>query len=128
MGALQRLAETVGADGGGLRISVEVPAGLPPLPAATEVAAYRIAQEALTNVVRHAGAASCAVRLGTAQGQLTVEVTDDGRGLPVTGPEPGVGLASMRERAEEMGGTCRVVDAPGGGTRVLAELPLWAER
>jgi signal transduction histidine kinase len=120
VGALQRLADGIGT--GGLRIAVDVPAELPPLPAAVEVAAYRVVQEALTNVVRHADAGSACVRLGVGPETLTVEVIDDGNGLPVD-PVAGVGLASMRERAAEMGGTCRVEGAPEGGTRVLAVLP-----
>jgi signal transduction histidine kinase len=121
IGALQRLAETVGADG--LRITVDVPGALPPLPAAVEVAVYRIAQEALTNVVRHADAGSACVRLLVDAEALTVEVVDDGRGLPGE-LVAGVGLSSMQERAEEMGGSCRVEAGPGGGTRVVAVLPL----
>jgi signal transduction histidine kinase len=121
VGALRRLAETIGADGGGLRIAVDVPAELPALPAAVEVAAYRVVQEALTNVVRHADAGRACVRLAVDDETLTVEVADDGRGLPAEWVA-GVGLTSMRERAEEMGGTCRV-EAGEGGTRVLAVLP-----
>ena len=120
VGALQRLAEGIGA--GGIVITVDVPEELPPLPAAVEVAAYRIAQESLTNVARHAHARTAALRLLVDAGALTVEVTDDGTGLP-RDLVAGVGLASMRERAAEMGGTCRVEDAPGGGTRVVAVLP-----
>jgi len=123
VGALRRLAETIGADGGGPRIAVDVPAELPALPAAVEVAAYRIVQEALTNVVRHADADRACVRLAVDDETLTVEVVDDGRGLPAE-MVAGVGLTSMRERAEEMGGTCRVEAAPGGGTRAVAVLPL----
>jgi signal transduction histidine kinase len=121
VGALQRLAESVGADG--LRIAVDVPSALPPLPAAVEVAAYRVVQEALTNVVRHARAGSACVRLAVHAETLTVEVTDDGTGMPAD-VVAGVGLSSMRERAAEMGGTCRVEAVPGGGTRVHAFLPL----
>ena len=66
------------------------------------------------------------MRLGADGGDLTVEVTDDGTGLP-DGPVAGVGLSSMRERAAEMGGSCRVEPATGGGTRVLARLPLPGE-
>ncbi|TQN44343.1 histidine kinase/DNA gyrase B/HSP90-like ATPase [Blastococcus colisei] len=123
VGALQRLADTVGAEKGGPRITVDVPARLPALPAAIEVAAYRVAQEALTNVVRHARASACTARLTTEPELLVVEVADDGRGLPEE-LIPGVGLASMRERAAEMGGTCVVEDIPEGGTRVLVHLPL----
>jgi signal transduction histidine kinase len=120
IGALQRLADSIGSDG--LRITVDVPAALPPLPAAVEVAAYRIVQEALTNVVRHADAGRACVLLAVEVEALAVEVVDDGQGLPAD-PVAGVGLSSMRERAAEMGGTCRVEAAPGGGTRVLAVLP-----
>jgi signal transduction histidine kinase len=108
----------------GVRITVEAPACLPPLPAAVEVAAYRIVQEALANVVRHAGARTCVVRvaLDELSGRLSVDVQDDGCGLrPARGT--GVGLSSMRERAEELGGSFAIASAPGGGTRVRAVLP-----
>jgi two-component system NarL family sensor kinase len=95
---------------------------MPDLPAAVEVAAYRIAVEAMTNAVRHAGARLCSVRLEAAA-QLTIEVTDDGRGLP-SPLRPGTGLESMRERAEELGGDVSFEPRPGGGTRVVARLPL----
>src|SRR5205085_9751547 len=94
---------------------------LPPLPAAVEAACYRITQEALTNVVKHAGARHCAVTL-TLDGALHIEVADDGRGLPAT-RLAGMGLTSMRERAEELGGEWRVEPAPAGGTRVIVRLP-----
>jgi two-component system NarL family sensor kinase len=104
-------------------ISVECrPPTLPELPAAIEVAAYRIAVEAMTNAVRHASARACRVRL-EAGSQLTVEVTDDGVGLP-DDPRPGTGFESMLERAAELGGELAVERRPGGGTRVLARLPL----
>jgi signal transduction histidine kinase len=110
-------------DPGRAAIHVECePAPLPELPAAVEVAAYRIAVEAMTNAVRHAGASACLVRL-QAGSQLTVEVTDDGRGLPDV-PRPGTGLESMRERAAEVGGEVAVERRPEGGTRVLARLPI----
>jgi signal transduction histidine kinase len=98
------------------------PIAMPDLPAAVEVAAYRIAVEAMTNAVRHAGARLCRVRLVAAT-QLTIEITDDGRGLPAT-VRPGTGLESMRERAEELGGDVAIERRPGGGTRVIARLPL----
>jgi signal transduction histidine kinase len=108
----------------GLRVSVEAPESLPPLSAAAEVATYHIAQEAMTNVVRHAGARNCSVRiaLGEEAGTLSVEIEDDGRGI---GEEHkvGVGLHSMRERAEELGGRCIISSLAGGGTLVSAELP-----
>jgi signal transduction histidine kinase len=95
---------------------------LPALPAAVEVAAYRIAQEALTNVACHAQAHVCTVRL-TLAGALLVEICDDGVGIA---PEhhSGVGLLSKRERATELGGTCTITSNAGGGTRVCARLPI----
>ena len=106
----------------GLQITVDAPECLPTLPAAVEVAAYRILQEALTNVARHAHARSCTVRL-TLAGAVQVEILDDGVGIP---PEQhsGVGLLSMRERAIELGGTCLIERNPGTGTRVYARLPV----
>jgi signal transduction histidine kinase len=107
----------------GFRATVEAPGELPPLPAAVEVAAYRIVQEALMNVSRHARASACTVRLERTDGRaLTIEVTDDGVGLPDT-PEGGVGLSSMRERAAELGGECEIVRSRPSGTRVFARLP-----
>jgi signal transduction histidine kinase len=105
----------------GLQVSVLAPEILPPLPAAVEVAAYRIVQESITNVVRHAGAQTCTVRLEVDNG-LLVEIADDGRGL--NGVRAGVGLASMRERAAELGGSCVVEASSGGGTLVRARLPM----
>ena len=105
-----------------LQITLEAPENTPPLPAAVEVAAYRIALEAMTNVSRHAGAQHCCVRLSLLD-DLYLEITDDGRGLPQA-VRAGVGLTSMRERAEELGGTCRTEVLPQGGTGVMARLPL----
>ena len=105
-----------------LQVNVEVAGELPSLPAANEVAAYRIVQEALTNVVRHAHATICQVRLSVVEGTLYVEVTDDGVGM-AAGQQAGVGLHSMRERAAELGGKCHIQPGPRGGTQVCASLP-----
>jgi two-component system NarL family sensor kinase len=107
-----------------LRVAVQATDPLPPLPAAVEVAAYRIATEAMTNVARHAHAHNCLLRLEVGD-DLTVEVRDDGVGLPA-GRLPGVGLPSMADRAAELGGRCAVAQLDGGGTRVTAHLPLTA--
>ncbi|YCK38094.1 histidine kinase [Actinomadura sp. ATCC 39365] len=107
---------------GSLAVRVEIEGDLTALPAATEVAAYRIVCEALTNIARHAGATGCHVRVAVADDELEVEVTDDGRGLR-PGAVVGVGLLGMRERAEELGGRCVVEPAYGGGTRVHGVLP-----
>ncbi len=110
----------------GLRISLEAPDYLPPLPAAVEVAAYRITLEALTNVVRHAHARQCAIRLAL-DNVLRLEIIDDGCGLPAH-CRTGIGLTSIRERTTELGGTCIIQPAPAGGTQVLVSLPLPKEK
>ncbi len=98
-------------------------AELPVLPAAVEVAAYRIVTEAVTNVVRHAGATTCEVRVEADDSLLRVEVTDDGRGLgDLDAASAGHGLQTMRERAEELRGRLRVTS--DGQTTVSALLPL----
>lgn len=106
----------------GLQITLEAPENPPPLPAAVEVAAYRIALEAMNNVSRHAGAHHCFVRLSLPD-DLCLEILDDGRGLPGA-VRAGVGLISMRERAEELGGKCIAEALPQGGTGITAYLPL----
>jgi signal transduction histidine kinase len=102
--------------------SLEAPDQAPPLPAAVEVAAYRIAQEAITNVARHARARTCRIRISLGK-ELQLEIIDDGVGLPLD-RHAGVGLTSMRERAAELGGSCVIEPMPTGGTRVLVRLPL----
>jgi signal transduction histidine kinase len=96
--------------------------GVTGLPAAVEVAAYRIVSEALTNVVRHARATRVEVRLLGGPSALTVVVADDGRGIGAD-VTAGVGLLSLRERAEELGGRCEVSCPEPGGTTVRAVLP-----
>ena len=121
--ALRRHADRVTARDPGLCVDVDAD-GLPPLPAAVEVAAYRIATEALTNVARHAGARRCLIGLGLEPtGSLRIDVQDDGVGIPA-GHRMGVGLSAMRERATELGGTYRLGASPTGGTRVEAWLPV----
>lgn len=113
-------ALVAGVRTGGLDVRLERD-GLPPsLPAAVELAAYRIVQEALTNVTRHAHARWARVRVGAEEGALRVEVVDDGVGGPVG---PGNGIAGMRERAAALGGTVDAGPAHDGGFRVVARLP-----
>ena len=107
----------------GLTRTVSAPEPMPALPAAVEVAIYRIAAEALHNAARHAHAGRCTVELATAGPAVTLTVTDDGRGLPA-GYLAGVGHHSMRERSAELGGTIEIGPAPGGGTRVAATFPM----
>jgi signal transduction histidine kinase len=118
--ALREQAEQYLSDG--LRMTLDAPEPLPPLPAAVEVATYRIVQEAMTNVVRHAQAGTCTIRFALDQG-LDVEICDDGRGIPA-GHHVGVGLTSVRERVAELGGICDIEAMPAGGTRLHVRLPL----
>jgi two-component system NarL family sensor kinase len=122
LAALQARAAQTGhrADGSCLTALLEAPESLPALPAAVEVAVYRIVTEALTNTVRHSTASRVTIRL-TCSGELSVEVRDDG-----TGRDPwtmGVGIAGMRERVAELGGRCEVGPGQHGG-RVWLSLPL----
>ncbi|HKY53199.1 MAG TPA: GAF domain-containing sensor histidine kinase, partial [Anaerolineales bacterium] len=107
-----------------LNITLESPESLPPLPAAVEVAVYRITQEAVTNVIRHAEAHNCHIhlRLDESAALLCLDVQDDGKGLSMK-RRAGVGLNSMRERAEELGGTLTVTSLATGGTLLSARLP-----
>jgi signal transduction histidine kinase len=116
----------------GLTVRVEMPDALPPLPAAVEVAAYHIGREALTNVVHHAQAQHCTLRLAVEEGEtgrLRLSIQDDGQGFSSSaggggGLPAGVGLTAMRERAAELGGACTIESERGAGTRVTAVLPL----
>jgi signal transduction histidine kinase len=107
----------------GLQITFDVTDPMLPLPAAVEVAAYRIALEAFTNIVSHAAAKSCQIILKIEDNALLIEVSDDGQGLS-SNNRAGVGFTSMRERAAELGGEFVVESGPPGGTRVRAKLPL----
>ena len=123
------LAGEKGADA--LDIRMYAPQPLPSLPAAVEVAVYRIVTESLVNVVKHAKATTCTVRLEISEARhLQVEIRDNGTQMtplnvhPVFGGKSGIGLVSMRERAAELGGHCNIDRPAGGGTRVLAVIPL----
>lgn len=119
------------ADGAALAIEVVADPQLPTMGAAVEVAAFRIAVEGMTNVLRHAAASRCTVHLSAehsdggerASDLLQVRVEDDGTGIE-PGGRTGVGFESMRNRAEELGGELRVTRRPGGGTVLAALLPL----
>jgi signal transduction histidine kinase len=127
---LDALLAEVAKAGLGVRLRVE---GTPsPLPAGLDLSAYRIVQEALTNVVKHAGPARAQVVIGYRDQAVTVEVTDDGRGVTVpTGDgqaRVGHGLIGMRERVAVFGGDLEAGPRPGGGFRVAARLPFAADR
>jgi len=110
--------------GAGVPVSVEVGGEPRPLPVAVDLAAYRVVQESLTNVLRHAGPATATVRLRYAPDEVTIEVVDTGRG-PVAGPDRvgGYGLAGMRERVTVLGGSFAAGPGPAGGFRVYVTLP-----
>jgi two-component system, NarL family, sensor kinase len=123
--ALEEQVRSLREGGIDARLEVAGREALDTLPPALGVAAYRIAREALTNVVKHARADACTVRIDAGPDALVVEVADDGRGIGTRGAKAtGVGLRSMRTRAEELGGTLEVADGEGGrGTVVRATLP-----
>jgi signal transduction histidine kinase len=120
VGAVRQQAERLSGPGLQFEVSGEAATDLP---AAVEVAAYRIAAEAMHNAQRHSAASRCRVVLAREPDGLRVEVTDDGAGIDPARPS-GVGLVSVRERAAELGGRCEVLCPDGGGTVVRAWLPV----
>jgi signal transduction histidine kinase len=114
------------AEGAGLQVAVAVDGGSERLPPAVDLACFRIVQESLTNVVRHAGASRATVTVTTAGDALVVEVADDGAGAapPGSGNGAGQGIVGMRERARALGGTLEAGPRPGGGYLVRASLPV----
>ena len=110
----------------GLQITFEATKPMPPLPAAVEVAAYRIALEAFTNIINHAQASACQIKINIQKDLLLLEISDNGTGVP-SDTHKGIGLTSMSERAAELGGDL-IVECPStGGTRVIARLPIGKE-
>jgi signal transduction histidine kinase len=120
--ALREGAKQYAQGGGQVEITTD-PQPLPALPAAVEVAVYRIVQEAITNVIRHAQAQQCLVSITVHNHHLDLTITDDGPGF-LPNVHFGVGLHSMRERAEELGGHIHFENQPQGGARVQMWLPL----
>jgi len=130
---LDRLPELIAAArAAGLSVRSETGGAPGPLPAAADLAAYRIIQESLTNVARHAGQATATVRLSYEPGWLGIEVSDTGRAAaaraPVPAPGAGSGIAGMRERAAAAGGCLDAGPRPGGGFAVTARLPAGGSR
>ncbi|MFG2086390.1 sensor histidine kinase [Spirillospora sp. NPDC048824] len=122
---LARLDElTAGIAAAGLTVRTEIEGEPRPLPAETDLAAYRIVQEALTNVTRHSNASAAVVRIGYAGAHVTVGVEDDGKPRPGTLSEDGSGIRGMRDRARSLGGTLEAGPGPDGGFTVHARLPL----
>jgi signal transduction histidine kinase len=108
----------------GLQVQVTVPDDRTPLPAGVELAAYRVVQEALTNVVRHAGTSQARVLIAQDDAELVVQITDAGTGTTPTPSAGGHGLIGMRERVHAYGGTLQAAPVPGAGFCVLARFPL----
>ncbi|MFI5641275.1 sensor histidine kinase [Streptomyces goshikiensis] len=122
---LDRLSELVAqAASAGLTVRVEGESGGRGLPPGTDLAAFRIVQEALTNVVRHSGSRTARVRVTRTPGLLELRVDDDGPATTEDAGGAGSGLIGMRERASALGGTIEAGPRPDGGFRVLALLPL----
>ncbi len=121
LGLAGAVAEFTRKFAGDLDIELSLPPAPTSLPAAVEAAAYRIVTEALTNVVRHAHARRCWVRIQT-DGPVSIDVIDDGVGIDLL-RSPGVGLTAMRERAAELGGVVRFVPGSPCGTHLHVDLP-----
>jgi signal transduction histidine kinase len=121
--SLRRYADLAGrAHGVGVTVTER---SVPPLDPATEVAVYRVAQEALHNALRHSGGRCVTISVSGLSRRIVLEVSDDGAGFDPSAAEGnGLGLASMRQRATRAGGTVRVVSAPGRGTTVRLEAPV----
>jgi signal transduction histidine kinase len=127
-GTAQLDALIEGARRSGLQTTLTVSGEPYPLPAAVDLAAYRIVQESLTNVIRHAGPASAAVSLAYHDDELRVDVSDTGHGPHASSTgTPGHGLAGMRERAAAVGGSVQAGPRPGGGFLVAARLPIGSQ-
>jgi signal transduction histidine kinase len=122
-GLAQLGALVEGARQAGLPITLTVTGEPFPLPAAVDLAAYRIVQESLTNVIRHAGPASATVSLSYRPDEIGIDVTDNGHGPKAAGGPAGHGHAGMRERAAAVGGTLQTGPRAGGGYQVTARLP-----
>jgi len=122
---LSKLGDLVShASAAGLQVQTETRGSPRPLPFGIDVTAYRVVQEALTNVRRHAGAATATVALDYGDAALTIQVDDDGRGPAGPASHGGQGIAGMRQRVAALGGDFQAGPRPGGGFRVRARLPL----
>ena len=122
--ALERLAQTF-AEATEMRVDVEAQLGDERLPAEVETTLYRIVQEALTNIVKHAEATNVSILLMRRKATVTVVIEDDGKGFdPEHAREDRVGLLGMTERVELHDGRLTVESVPGSGTTVVAEVPV----
>ena len=120
--ALHRLTQTF-VDQTGLKLDIEAQLGEKRLPSEIETALYRMVQEALTNISKHAGAQSASIVVWRAQGAITAVIEDDGRGFDPGAAGNGVGLVGMRERLALVGGKLKIETRQGGGTTLVAVVP-----
>jgi two-component system sensor histidine kinase UhpB len=125
--ALIALCTRIGAQGG-RRVRRDLQAKLPPLSPDVELVIYRVAQESLTNALRHSGGHEVTVSLTADAENVTLAVTDDGKGLPTQLPPDSAGIAGMRERALLVGGMLSLASVPGQGTEVRLTIPIDQER
>jgi two-component system sensor histidine kinase UhpB len=124
--ALIALCTRVGAQDGP-RVKRELQGTLPPLSAEVELVIYRIAQESLTNALRHSEAGKATVSLEADADSVTLRVADDGKGMPAQPPRGAAGIAGMRERALLVGGRLTIDSRPGQGTEVRLTIPVEQE-
>ncbi len=108
----------------GMEFTLSLPPALPPLGQEAGLVLYRVVQEGLTNVVRHSAARHCRVQIAADRAVLTVDIEDDGLGLPAGGAAHGCGLTGMAERLRMTGGTLQIANGPDGGVHLRAALPL----
>jgi len=125
--ALRELVANWQQRASGIRFSLEIPNGLPPLADEVGLVLYRVAQEALTNVVRHSGAQYCRVTIEAEDGILNLEIVDDGRGLPIAGPSRRGGLLGIEERLAMVGGSLAFKTGQAQGVRLRITLPISAQ-
>jgi signal transduction histidine kinase len=122
--AIERLADTF-RERSGMEVDVEVQIGDERLPGPVETTLYRIVQEALTNIAKHAGARHVSIILARKNGAIAALVEDDGAGFDASAEaDGGLGLVGMRERVRLVGGVLRIESTPGSGTTLLAEVPV----
>jgi len=108
---------------GGVMIERRFADDLPDLSEELELVVYRVAQEALTNVIRHSEASRALIELNSADGKIALKISDNGQGIPTSPAAESVGIEGMRERALLVGGTLTIESAPGAGTTVLLRVP-----
>ena len=125
--ALEKLTQQT-AEATGIQIHLSLDDSHSNLPASYRQALYRVTQEALTNIQRHAQATEAWIQLIDGQDHLTLLISDNGIGIENQNEQAGFGLSGLRERATLLGGDCYIDKRPGGGTQVSFQLPLYEKR